>query len=206
MTTETVIGPAETRSRIVEAAVAAFAAAGYDAVGVRQIAAMAEVSPGLLIRYFGSKAGLFAQAVETAFESEYRPFGDWNDLPESYARHFSSEAVSAPGMSRAMRIVVRSAASEESATVIAKYLRRRFIDPVAGLQPGPHASMRAELLAAILTGVHMLRDMLRTPGLAQSDQATLETALAHVIRACLSAPGDGTPSISPNSTEASSVS
>jgi AcrR family transcriptional regulator len=45
------------RARIRDAAIARFAADGFS-VGVRQIAAYAQVSPGLVIHHFGSKDGL----------------------------------------------------------------------------------------------------------------------------------------------------
>lgn len=47
-----------TRDAIRAAATTLFAARGFDAVTVRQIAAEAGVSPGLVLHHFGSKAGL----------------------------------------------------------------------------------------------------------------------------------------------------
>ena len=44
-----------TRARILEAARALFAEAGYDGASVREIAAAAAVDPALVIRNFGSK-------------------------------------------------------------------------------------------------------------------------------------------------------
>lgn len=50
-------------------AVRNFARAGYDGVGVREIAGDAGVTAMLVNRYFGSKEQLFAEAVETSFVS-----------------------------------------------------------------------------------------------------------------------------------------
>lgn len=52
-----------TRARILKAAQAAFARGGYDHVGIREIATDAGVSSTLLLRYFGSKAGLLEAAL-----------------------------------------------------------------------------------------------------------------------------------------------
>lgn len=58
---------AATREAILRSAIENFARAGYDGVGVRQIAHDAGVTAMLVNRYFGSKEGLFAEAVETSF-------------------------------------------------------------------------------------------------------------------------------------------
>ena len=48
---------------ILAAARELFAAQGYERTTVRDIAARAEIDPALVIRYFGSKDGLFARAA-----------------------------------------------------------------------------------------------------------------------------------------------
>lgn len=58
---------AATRDAILQSAIRHFARAGYDGVGVREIAADAGVTAMLVNRYFGSKEKLFAEAVETSF-------------------------------------------------------------------------------------------------------------------------------------------
>src|SRR5260370_38955896 len=55
-----------TRQAILESALSAFVRAGYDGVGVREIAGGAGVDAMLVKRYFGSEEGLFAEAVEAA--------------------------------------------------------------------------------------------------------------------------------------------
>jgi len=66
----TVAGPpksrnaAETRARILDAASHTFAERGFSNAGIRDIAAVAGITSPLLLRYFGSKAGLFRAALE----------------------------------------------------------------------------------------------------------------------------------------------
>lgn len=59
-----------TRARILAAAQRAFWAHGYGETGIRDIAAIAETSSTLLLRYFGSKAGLFEAALKDAMQVE----------------------------------------------------------------------------------------------------------------------------------------
>jgi AcrR family transcriptional regulator len=49
---------------VLEAARGRFAAQGYDATTTRQVAADAGVDPALIHHHFGTKAGLFAAAVD----------------------------------------------------------------------------------------------------------------------------------------------
>ena len=52
------------RDRILAAAREVFSAVGYERATVRMIATRASVVPAMLIRYFGSKEGVFASAVQ----------------------------------------------------------------------------------------------------------------------------------------------
>src|SRR5690242_5799068 len=52
-----------TRDAILQSARKAFVRAGYDGVGVREIAAGAGVTAMLVNRYFGSKEQLFAEVI-----------------------------------------------------------------------------------------------------------------------------------------------
>jgi AcrR family transcriptional regulator len=52
------------RDRLLGAALAAFAAVGFEAASTRAIAADAGVKQGLVRHHFGSKAGLFAEVLE----------------------------------------------------------------------------------------------------------------------------------------------
>ena len=52
-----------TRAQILAAAQQAFSTVGYSQAGIRDIAEMVGVSSTILLRYFGSKAGLFEAAL-----------------------------------------------------------------------------------------------------------------------------------------------
>src|ERR1044071_3794931 len=51
-----------TRAAILKAAQELFAELGYERTTVRDVAARASIDPAMVMRYFGSKEGLFARA------------------------------------------------------------------------------------------------------------------------------------------------
>ena len=53
-----------TRTAILAAARRLFAERGYEATTVRDVATSASIDPAMVIRYFGNKDGLFAQAAD----------------------------------------------------------------------------------------------------------------------------------------------
>jgi len=60
-------GP-EVRDRLIEAATALAVEHGFDACGLREIAAHAEVSPGMIAYYFGDRQGLYEAMFQRAFD------------------------------------------------------------------------------------------------------------------------------------------
>ncbi|XOV84861.1 MAG: TetR/AcrR family transcriptional regulator [bacterium] len=68
-----VVGNLSAKERLVHAAMKLFGERGYDGVSVREIAAEADVSIGLIKHHFGSKEGL-RQAVDEFFISIFESF------------------------------------------------------------------------------------------------------------------------------------
>jgi AcrR family transcriptional regulator len=61
-------GPSQSREQILQAARDLFAERGYTGTTVRAIAAAAEVQPGLLHHYFGSKQQLYREALDLSVD------------------------------------------------------------------------------------------------------------------------------------------
>ena len=61
-------GSPQVRQRLVEAAIALARERGFQAVGVRQIASAAGVTPGMIAYYFGDKRGLYEAMLETTYQ------------------------------------------------------------------------------------------------------------------------------------------
>src|SRR5262245_21758879 len=61
-------GSIQVRERLVEAAIALADERGFQAIGVRQIASAAEVTPGMIAYYFGGKRGLLEAMIDTTYQ------------------------------------------------------------------------------------------------------------------------------------------
>ena len=72
--------PEKTKARIIEAAQKTFSERGYAKTGLREIAALADVSSALPVTYFGTKAGLFEAAMENALQMEILTTGEKKDF------------------------------------------------------------------------------------------------------------------------------
>src|SRR4051794_21800404 len=99
-----------TKARILDAARQLFSREGYELATVRAIAAAAQTDPALVIRYFGSKEGLFAEAA--VFDLRLPnvsalPRETWGAV---LVRHFLERWEGEPG-DHALRILLRAAAS-----------------------------------------------------------------------------------------------
>jgi AcrR family transcriptional regulator len=128
-----------TRARILEAAQQAFAEMGYSQAGIREIAAIAGTSSTLLIRYFGSKAGLFEAALTEAMRSEIilevdrAKFGAY--LAEMFAR--PEVEIRPPAM------IALAAGDPQAREITARVAEELAIRPLAKWLGGPDAHTRA---------------------------------------------------------------
>jgi AcrR family transcriptional regulator len=61
-------GTREVRQRLVEAAIALAHERGFQAIGVRQIASAAGVTPGMIAYYFGGKRGLYEAMIDATYQ------------------------------------------------------------------------------------------------------------------------------------------
>src|SRR5262245_54472064 len=61
-------GSPQVRQRLVEAALALAHERGFEAIGVRQIARAAGVTPGMIAYYFGGKRGLYEALMDATYQ------------------------------------------------------------------------------------------------------------------------------------------
>lgn len=87
--------PVATRTRLLDAALRAFASRGYEGTSVRDIAAEAEVAPGLLYHYFPGKEAVLQALFERSGALVLQAFGEAAAEPEPRARLGLLLAVSA---------------------------------------------------------------------------------------------------------------
>jgi AcrR family transcriptional regulator len=154
-----------TRAAILAAAREAFAAEGFERATIRDIAARAAIDPALVIRYFGSKEGLFARAAD--FDLRLPDFAglDRSNIGPAIVAHFL-EIWEGEGGNGGLTILLRSAASN---AIAAEKLRDVFAGQVlpalARAGGGSDAAARAGLVSSQLLGLALCRYVLKLPPL-----------------------------------------
>ncbi|MGK5737665.1 TetR family transcriptional regulator [Micromonospora sp. URMC 103] len=154
-----------TRAAILRAARERFAADGYDRATIRAIAADARIDPSMVMRYYGSKEGLFAAAAEFDLR-----LPDLTDVPpgqlgEVLARHFVRRWEG----DETMAALLRAASTNPGA---AEKMRGIFADQLvaavaaAGTDPADTAQ-RAGLVAAQVLGLAFTRYIVRLPPMVE---------------------------------------
>jgi AcrR family transcriptional regulator len=174
-----------TKAAIVQAARQRFAAEGYDRATIRAVAADAGIDPALVMRYYGSKEGLFAAAA--VFDLR---LPDPNGLPRAklgagIVDHFITRweeddtlqallraAVTNPAAAARMREVFATQVAPVLATVIAD---RRT------------AASRAGLIASHLLGLALCRYVLELPPVVAMSKESILSHMGPVIQHYLEA-------------------
>lgn len=128
-----------TRARILDAAQRAFAEIGYSQAGIREIAAMAGTSSTLLIRYFGSKAGLFEAALGEAMRSDVIFSIERSRLGTHLAEMFTRPEVEI----RPPAMIALAAGDPQAREITARVAEELAIRPLAEWLGGPDAHARA---------------------------------------------------------------
>ncbi|MGF1662262.1 MAG: TetR family transcriptional regulator [Kineosporiaceae bacterium] len=143
-----------TREAILAAAVTAFAQRGYRAVTVRDVARAAGVDPALVVRYFGSKAGLFAEGAGAVGASGIAEAlaGPVAGLADRLADHLAGKEGT-----DSLAMLVLSAADPDGRALLARLAADHLEGPVAGSLaaggvPAGEAAARARAVTAVVVG------------------------------------------------------
>jgi AcrR family transcriptional regulator len=127
---------AETRERIVEAAVQIFSEQTYDDVAVSDIAKAAGVAHGLLFHYFGSKRGIYLEAMRGAAEQLETAFVFKPDLtPAEQIRHAVASHLRYLATHRglALRLILGGRGADPGAWEVFEAARWRAVEATAEL-------------------------------------------------------------------------
>ncbi len=170
---------AATRDAILRAATVAFTRAGYDGVGVREIAAEAGVTAMLVNRYFGSKEALFAAAADAAFATGTLPLDQAGTLSRTVAHLLV--ACREPDAVDPVLLTLRSAHDPRAATMLRDCLVRHVEGPLAAQLAGPDPQARAALIVALVAGFQFVRTVLGSTALAGETDG-LRDRLASVLK------------------------
>jgi AcrR family transcriptional regulator len=156
-------------------------------VGVREIAADVGVNAALVIRYFGSKDALFAEAVAQPFDMDVVLAGVRAELAERLVRLVLAKD-DVPGALDPVIALLRSATNEPAATMLRDTIDAHFVTPLAAWLGGDDALVRAGLIAAALLGLAVTRSIIRNVPLATTEVEQLVAYVAPGIQRYIDEP------------------
>jgi len=163
-------GESGSRERILAVAVEEFGERGYDATTIRGIAARAGVDSALVHHYFGTKADLFAEAVDAPMRPDVDIpallAGPRDELGARIARYVF-EAWEKPDVRKRGVVLLRAGIGNRLATpLLAAFLSRELLGRIAADLDHPDAELRASLVASQIAGMLLARHVLKLPAAA----------------------------------------
>jgi AcrR family transcriptional regulator len=179
-----------TREAILAAAREAFADAGYDGAGVREIAAKAGVTAMMVNHYFGSKEQLFAEVLASTLANPAIVTDDVLASP-ALARSMTDALVARSRDDNApldgFLILIKSAANPRVAEIgreqIERFQQRRLADAVKGEQ----AAQRAAITLSLIAGFQLMRQMIGLHALVDAKPDELVGILTPVFELIIQA-------------------
>ena len=144
-----------TQERILRAATRLFAEAGYDRTTIRAVATAAETDPSLVMRYFGSKAELFARVAVP--EPDAPISGTPDQAAEQLLDALATKLASPDGSTLAAIRTMLTQTDTAGAVRAAMTERQR---QAAHHLAADDAQLRAGLIGAVTIGVVISRHLL----------------------------------------------
>lgn len=176
----------ETREALLEAARAVFAESGYDGATVRAIATRAGVDAAMVSHWFGSKDGLFGQAV---LDLPFDPTeiiaslldGPREELGERIVRTFVARWDGAGG--QVFTALIRSITTNEDALrALRDVLVKHLLTTVVKATNGDRPELRAALCGTQIVGLGVARYIGVLEPIAYADVDTLATTIAPTLQ------------------------
>ena len=177
-------GPSQTREQILRAAREQFAERGYTHTTLRSVAAAAQVHPGLLHHYFGTKQQLYRDALELPvdpWEVLTRLLDDTprEQFPEALVRQFVSTWRD-PTSGARLRAMARRTYGDPDATSMARaHLATVLIPRFASALEVPEANVAAAL--SHLIGLTLLDTLIGVDQLTSLSDEDLIALIAPAI-------------------------
>ena len=182
-----------TRRTIIDAARVTFAARGYERTTIRAVAAQAKIDPSMVMRYFGSKAGLFAAASTIDLDVPDLRAAEPERRGELMVGHFVQRWEHGPG-DDTLVFLMRTAVTNDA---VAEQLQAKFNQLIAapiealGYADAPR---RAALIGSQLLGLAVSRYLLRLQPVASLSPQEIVAGLGPAIQRVLDAvPGQTRP-------------
>jgi AcrR family transcriptional regulator len=182
---------AKTRQLLLDAARRRFAADGYAATTVRDIADDAGVNVALISRYFDSKEGLFAACLGSAADDFRRTTGD---VPlEQVAAAIAGQVAGhgAEGLPNQLALLLRSSGDARAEEVQLGVLRTsaQRLASTGGWRSeeldGTEPILRAQILLAATLGIAVLRSSTGLEPLGSATEEELVEPLRALVKALM---------------------
>ena len=176
-----------TRRAILGAARATFAARGYERTTIRAVAAQAGVDASMVMRYFGSKAGLFTAAVTMDLDIPDLRLVPASDRGELLVRLFINRWEEPPSGDEMIAMLRAGVTSETVAEQLQSVHSQLLTEPIAALGD-EHATERGTLIVAQLLGLGLCRYILRFEPLASMPADDVVAAVGPSVQHYLTRP------------------
>jgi AcrR family transcriptional regulator len=173
-----------TREAILASARRAFVRAGFDGVGVREIAAGAGVTAMLVNRYFRSKEKLFAEVVAETMRTPAiltQKVTRSPTLGEDLATATIETRVDANPLDGFV-IMLRSASNKRAAEIWREQVEAHHQKVMTEALGGDVAAERAAMVLALIAGFQFMRQMIGLHALVETDPMTLKKILVPLFQ------------------------
>ena len=171
-----------TKAAILEAAQQLFADQGYERATVRDIAARAAIDPAMVIRYFGSKEGLFAQA--TAFDLRLPNLAGIarRDIGRTLVGHFLEVWEGSLSNGSLISLLRAAASNEDSANAVRAIFGGQVAPMLAKVVPAAELPLRGGLVATQIMGLAVTRYILKVPPVVAMDRPQIVRLLGPTMQ------------------------
>lgn len=192
---------AATRRALLFAARVLMAQHGVEGTSTRDVAGAAGVNQALVYRYFGSKEKLFAEAAGTSTTASTNIVEDTPlaELPRALLAHVLDVSAAVDDGAGSISAFMTAANDETVREILRERIDTVFGTRLAARLDGPDAAIRAELIAAVLTGLAFLRGKIGTRALSTASRETIAAYLDQMAAPLLGNPEvpDRTPGSAP---------
>ena len=179
---------AATRVRLLDAARELFLAHGYNAIGLREVAAKAGVDVTLVRRYFGSKQRLFEEATDVSESvEEIQDAADNAVGRKMIARILAArQDVDAP-----LFALLRSSGDPSVVARLNAQLDQGLTRNLANRITAESPRIRADMVAAMLLGIGVQRVLLKKKPLANARDDDIAAVFLEAFEAITKLPQEG---------------
>jgi len=174
----------QTRADILAAARLRFGADGYQGTTMRAVAADVGVDPALIIRYFGSKQELFAEAAEFKIDLPDLTTMNRDDVADALLSRFFAVWE----QDTTFVALLRAAMTSETAGDTLRQVFATQVGPALAAVAPDHPAQRAGLVGAFVIGLATTRYVLANPVVANLSQQELISWSRPVIQQLLVGP------------------